>query len=382
MRLICTLHNQNDAKKLSDYLTVKKINNEVDGQINGDWGSSEYGTVSYKIWVVEEDQAQEAYAIYKDFLEHPEDQRFNAVPVVHKATPPPPPPPLTMRASNRGMPPVTRLLLLTCCILFAWMAWSAPSYKSEAAKDTVTPIYTSPVQIDLLYDYPQAYAILAKLVENYGIDALENPAALPPEGQNLVHELQTHPYWQGFYDQLLDWILNKSSNTDVSWFEKIRQGEIWRLFSPILLHGDIFHLMFNMIWLYVLGKQLEINLGALRYIIFILIAAAVSNTAQYLMSGPNFVGFSGVLCAMLTFIWRRQVEAPWEGYQLLRVTFIFIMIFIVGMAVLQLIAFIVEALTAARINTVIANTAHITGALVGLLLSRIKFFTNSPKVSD
>jgi GlpG protein len=95
------------------------------------------------------------------------------------------------------------------------------------------------------------------------------------------------------------------------------------------------------------------------------------------MSGANFVGISGVLAAFFTFIWRRPVEAPWEKYQLQQATFIFIMIFILGLAGLQTISFLIEALTGAQISTFIANTAHIAGALVGLALSKIPFFTKS-----
>ena len=71
----------------------------------------------------------------------------------------------------------------------------------------------------------------------------------------------------------------------------MRQGEVWRVLSPVFVHQDIFHLVFNMIWLAMLGRQMEKRLGGFRYVVFIALVGIVSNTAQYFMSGSNFMGF-------------------------------------------------------------------------------------------
>ena len=51
MRLLCTLQDQNEVKRLSDFLHSKGIENEIDGSINSDWGSTDYGLIDYKIWI-------------------------------------------------------------------------------------------------------------------------------------------------------------------------------------------------------------------------------------------------------------------------------------------------------------------------------------------
>jgi GlpG protein len=130
-----------------------------------------------------------------------------------------------------------------------------------------------------------------------------------------------------------------------------------------------------MLWLIVLGKQIEQRLQPWRYGLFILITAIISNTAQYLMSGPNFIGFSGVLVGMLTFIWVRQKIAAWEGYQIDRLTLIFMLIFVISMAAIQVLSFLAEKSFEFAFSPNIANMAHLIGGLVGYFLGRLNFFS-------
>ncbi|HLF90392.1 MAG TPA: rhomboid family intramembrane serine protease, partial [Anaerolineales bacterium] len=46
----------------------------------------------------------------------------------------------------------------------------------------------------------------------------------------------------------------------------IAQGQLWRLFTPILLHGGILHIAFNMYALRVLGPGLEHHYGHVRFL--------------------------------------------------------------------------------------------------------------------
>lgn len=378
MRLICTIRDPQDVKRFSSFLTAQGIENQTDGEVNSDWGDSDYGTLHYRIWVIDEDEAEKAYELYQQFIKDPDHSRYTSqvLPTPHK-----PPlnlkiPPLRSRGLKRtGKAPLTFYLILLCGLIFIWGGLTSPEFKSKHSNVSLLPIYTSPTKEMLLYDFPKAYEILARLVQLYGIDALQEPDELPLEGKRLITEFENHPYWQGFYERALNSFKNLPPPPTTPLFEKIREGQVWRLFSPILLHGDIFHLLFNMIWLFALGRQLEIHLGPLRYILFILIAAMITNTAQYLMSGANFVGFSGVLSSMITFIWQRQLDAPWDGYQLQRSTFIFIMLFIFGMVGLQFFAFLLEVATSTTIATAIANTAHLSGVALGFILAKSKFFT-------
>lgn len=192
-----------------------------------------------------------------------------------------------------------------------------------------------------------------------------------------MQQINHTPFWQGAYSLLLKGGVKAVEKGFIQYpmFEKIKEGQVWRLFTPCLLHGDIFHLFFNMLWLIVLGKQIEQRIKAWPYVLFILIIGVLSNTVQYLMSGPNFIGFSGILCGMLAFIWVRQKRAAWEGYQIDRLTFLFMLIFIISMAFIQLLSFFLEKSMDLALSPNIANMAHLTGGLTGYLLGKLNFFS-------
>jgi GlpG protein len=251
----------------------------------------------------------------------------------------------------------------------------SPKVASELSLPFV-PLYDSSLSKSLLFDYPKAYEYVDELAEKASTMNLQHTDQLPKDLMPLVYQYRETPYWQGYYDKVVAFFQKK----EVSWkpqvpmFEKLHQGEWWRLFSPIFLHGDIFHILFNMLWLVILGKQLEQQIGIPRYFLFIILAALVTNTSQYMMSGANFIGFSGVICAMITFIWMRQRTAPWEGYLLQPVTFNFVMLFLGVMVLIQTSSFYTEIAFGQSMATQIANTAHISGLLLGLILGKLDFF--------
>ena len=48
----------------------------------------------------------------------------------------------------------------------------------------------------------------------------------------------------------------------------IAQGEYWRLFTSMFLHGSIFHLGFNMLYLWIFGNNVEDYFGPVKFVIF------------------------------------------------------------------------------------------------------------------
>lgn len=384
MRIVCTLNDQKQAQLLSAFLAAEGIENQVDISKETDWGASTYGDTTCRIWIIDEDHVQTANKWIDLFKQDPNNPLFQIPPKL----------PLNASNSSREIPKLIKLprsviapadeplgkitlyLILLCCLLFLITEITAPTITSYPSTLPTTPLFSAPLKKKLLYDYPYAYEIVDKLVNLYGIDPLQEPQNLPPEGQLLIAKFYNTPYWQGYYDILLNKLQGNlpTQNAFAPMFEKLQQGEYWRLITPCFLHSDILHILFNMIWLIVLGKQLEKRLGIARYLLFIILTGIFSNTAQYLMGGSNFIGFSGVICGMLTFIWARQKISAWEGYQLEKSTMLFMVFFILSMFSLQLISFYLEAHQQSPISPGIANTAHLSGAALGYLLGQLPLF--------
>ena len=392
MRLLYTFNNDRNARTFSDFLKQEGVENKLEISSITDWGSNDYGTLSCQIWVIDEDDAESANQMLKTYLDNPGDSRFKDIKL-----PPAPTKPISTNHQEQKKPRIklsrdaltkipmerakafgalTFYLILFCTIIFFTTQATRRPIETPPANIPLTPLFSSPVKKHLLYDYPATYEMVDKLVKAYGFDKLYEPQNLPPEGQFLLTQMYKTPYWHGFYPKVLAYLKSSSQPITVyaPLFEKIKEGEVWRLVTPIFLHADIFHLFFNMIWLLVLGMQMEKRIGMIRFIAFILISAIFSNTAQYLMSGPDFVGFSGVLCGMIVFVWLRQKDAPWEGYQLQSSTMAFISIFIIAMLGIQITSFTLEILGQPPFAPPIANTAHLSGALAGLTMAKIPYF--------
>ena len=100
-------------------------------------------------------------------------------------------------------------------------------------------------------------------------------------------------------------------NTYIPLSDSLASGQLWRLLTPVFLHFSIFHVLFNSLWMWDLGRRLEFFLGRWHFLIFFVLAAIASNVVQYLWSGSaNFGGMSGVVYALVGFIAVRQRLAP------------------------------------------------------------------------
>lgn len=344
MRLIGKLPTPELAEHFSRYLTIQEVDNTRD---------------DLEIWIHDDDQLKQATAAYRQFLVNPADPQFADV-----FEPPPP----IIKKQKRYWGPITVITIIICALLFLWGSFEVATSKGKLN------IITSPIYAALLYDYPPALAIQAKLLRTYTPEELENPDTLPPKGKELIRQFQKEKVWRGFYGEIVDRVQN-GDEIHPPLFEDIRRGEVWRTFTPCLLHGGLLHIFFNVIWIIVLGNQVEQKIGWWRYLLLMVIVGILSNTAQYLMGGPLFLGLSGIVCGLLGFIWMRQRKAPWEGYLLSRTTVIFLSVFILGMAALQAASFFLEISGKSPIGVGIANTAHIAGILIGVVLGRWNLFS-------
>lgn len=393
MRLVYTTEDADLARNLAHFLSSEGIENQLEMIKESDWGQNNYGDMLFKIWIINEDDSEAAEKWVETFQKDPENPLFKKTGAKTTVIPALLSGEETIKSEkyNRGIPrgnkpepihTITTGLLLLCSIFYLIGNFTAPHFSSLPAYLPELPILSPPIKKEFYYDYPKAYELVDKLVNLFGVEKLQMPEYLPPEGKYLIKEFQNSPYWVGFYDWLLAYFKGAPvPKTLPPMFEKISQGEVWRLFTPCLLHGNLLHILFNMLWLILLGKQLEERLDARRYMLLILLTGIFSNTCQYLMGGPNFVGFSGVICGMVAFIVVRQKIAPWEGYPLESSTSMFVVYFITILLAIQLVSFYLEINHNTSLATGIANSAHLSGAILGALLGFLPFFRKKSKAA-
>ncbi|MCU0787662.1 MAG: rhomboid family intramembrane serine protease, partial [Verrucomicrobia bacterium] len=109
-------------------------------------------------------------------------------------------------------------------------------------------------------------------------------------------------------------LISQTLAPDAGLFPEVRSGQIWRLFTPILIHFGIAHLLFNMLWLFQLGSMIEGLQGRYRLALLIGVIALVSNVAQYVITGnPMFGGMSGVVYGLFGYVWMRSRFDPASG---------------------------------------------------------------------
>lgn len=89
----------------------------------------------------------------------------------------------------------------------------------------------------------------------------------------------------------------------------IWQGKPWALITSAFVHFEIWHIFFNLYWCWILGGNIERDIGSLRWILFVFAAAWVSSAAQ-LASGHSGIGFSGVGYALFGFAWVAREKLP------------------------------------------------------------------------
>jgi GlpG protein len=374
MRVVGTLSHENHARRLAQYLTSQGIGNNC--EVSFDSAESH---MSYQIWIHDEDKLDAAQSVFVEFQKNPTDPKFDApipepelVPGSEDEDPPSEP------RAHRFKPHLTHFLIALCAMMFFLSTLQEIPLRKEGLSEQ--SFLMTPLQSKFMYDLPPAYEKLEAIIEKYEL-AEKRIQEIPPEIKTEITEANNTPYWKGIYA----WVASKIKGEDPSsgegtLFYQIRKGEIWRLITPCVLHKDLLHILFNMLWLWYLGRPIEERIGPFRTLFLTLIAGIGTNTMQYFMSGPFFIGYSGIVTALAGFIWMRERIAPWEGYPLNRATILFLLFFIAAIFAIQIGAFLIQIFSSYNFAPNIANTAHIAGAVIGAMVAKSRFFAQRVKL--
>ncbi len=74
--------------------------------------------------------------------------------------------------------------------------------------------------------------------------------------------------------------------------------ELWQFVSYAFLHGDTWHILGNMYFLYIFGNNVNDKLGNVGYICFYLSGAVFSGVGHVLAGGGDVIGASGAVAAV------------------------------------------------------------------------------------
>jgi len=142
----------------------------------------------------------------------------------------------------------------------------------------------------------------------------------------------------------------------------LADGQYWRLLSPIFMHFSVIHIVFNVLWIWMVGGAIERSQGSGHFLLLVLFSGAFSNLAQYWVTGPLFGGLSGVVFAVLayTWLWDKLSSRPLFGLPSA----------LFGLMLFWLALGYSGALEMVGLGS-IANTAHLAGLIAGLFFAII-----------
>lgn len=139
----------------------------------------------------------------------------------------------------------------------------------------------------------------------------------------------------------------------------ITNGEYYRLFTAMFLHGDQWHIFFNAYALYFLGRLVESLFGTARFALIYFLGGLTGSLASFIFSDPNriSVGASGAILALfgaavVYFYHHRQLHGQAGRQQLQHFMFIILLNLALGFS-----------------SSNIDNAAHIGGFVGGFILA-------------
>lgn len=130
----------------------------------------------------------------------------------------------------------------------------------------------------------------------------------------------------------------------------------WTLITHMFVHANFDHLLWNMIFLFFFGMELERRVGEGRFLGIYLLSGIVAAIGQMLVSSGTLVGASGALYGVLGCL---AIIAPE-----IRVFLFFVLPLSIRWAV---VLFAVIDFVMMGTGDSIAHVAHLTGLVVGLI---------------
>lgn len=322
MRQVGQLTSERDARLFVAWLTTQRID-----------ASAEQESAGWSVWVRDEDNLPAARAALEEFNRNPADPRYVAAEKEATAI-------LREELEKRERARKNQVQMRD--------QWAGPGPSARRCPVTFALIGLS-----------VAVAIVGTLGGSTGVSLRRALMFSDPGAAEVAARAGEAP-------QLLRTGAEAPSEREVlnyvTWFS-IRHGEIWRLFTPAILHGNVIHLLFNMMMLYSFGTRIEARYGSWIMALLAAVLAVLSNSAQAYASGPAFLGMSGVVYGLFGFMWMRATLDPNSRLTLDQGTVFILMIWFVVCLATEIPGFELGGMMGR-----VANYAHGAGLIAGIIL--------------
>jgi GlpG protein len=314
--MIGTIPAAQDAERFSDYLLAQKIENMVEESPGGG---------AWSVWVEKDDDIDRGKSELNTFLTRPADTKYDAAAKTAEQV---------RRDQEKQQ---KRLRKKYVDVRTRWgqpKQWAAPITLTLIALSIVASIGTQ----------------LGRKMNPFGHYLYIDDRPRQPE--NPAGDPANNPADEFFR--------TGENQQDRPILQRVRQGEVWRLITPIFLHFSILHLLFNMFWLRDLGGMIETQRGPWTMLAAVLASAVIGNLAQYFWSldtpSPfGFGGMSGVVYGLFGYVWIKQRFEPHLGLGLNE------------QSAMIMLAWLVICMTGMIGH--VANAAHVAGLLSGAAIA-------------
>jgi len=334
MRRIGNLSDQKLAERFCDYLVTLSIDAAAESRLNDPPGGGV--SPSWDIWIREEQHVDRARDELQRFEANPGDQRFAAAAEAgrireKKAAE------QARRLKNQPQRP----------------KWSDSGRLAGGALAGM-PVRQQgiPVTIGIII-----VSVILSFITNLG-----RPRVSPRGEQPTLEERA----FNGL--SFVDFRDYQASRGDS--FASVRKGQIWRIVTPMFLHGNTMHLAFNMLWIYFLGSALERLHGSLFAGLLVFVTHILGMMLQVMMPGaeslpallvqlagsPFAIGASGAVYGLFGFLLIRPLIDPSYPIRM------------VPMNVALMLGWLVFCMLP-MFDMRIANGAHLGGLLAGMAIA-------------
>lgn len=147
----------------------------------------------------------------------------------------------------------------------------------------------------------------------------------------------------------------------------VKEGQVYRLLTSAFLHQNLFHLIFNMYALSVIGNQVESFVGKWKYLIIYLVSALTGSLLSCVINTGWSLGASGAIFGLMGML-------LYFG--------LFYRLYLDKALKTQIVPLILMNLGLGFIISGIDNAAHIGGLFGGFLISMALGVSDNKKISD